>query len=239
MSAEYPELLDAFRAAALSVTKLYKTSAAAQAKARVDGYQDCLEDLMAFVDKEGLAEGEGSRVRKWIAERMDGRDATAPGTESDDDGDKGYRTPTPDIHRSGDVTRSARPQPEAMLSDTLVAPDASEQQSSYEIVVPSQDTFAFRSSHPYPAETYIDLGKLNLSDTGRAHDTTSRPTLQQNMHRSGRQRNGNRPGPRANLGRGAGQKRKAVNLAEYFDLGSLGNGNGKDMFGGGKRSRHA
>ncbi|KKF94944.1 hypothetical protein CFO_g2723 [Ceratocystis platani] len=59
MSVDSPEqLLDAFRAAALSVTKLYKTSASAQNKARLDGYQDCLEDLLAFLDRENIGLGD-------------------------------------------------------------------------------------------------------------------------------------------------------------------------------------
>jgi hypothetical protein len=62
VTTESPEqLLDVFKAAALSVTKLYKTSALAEAKARTDGYQDCIDDLLAFLDKGniGLSDGEG------------------------------------------------------------------------------------------------------------------------------------------------------------------------------------
>ena len=45
-------LLQAFKDAALSVTKLYKTAAADQAKTRAEGFQDCLDELLTFMDKE-------------------------------------------------------------------------------------------------------------------------------------------------------------------------------------------
>ena len=45
------QLLAAFKSAALSVTTLYKTAAAKQSKARADGYQDALDELLTFLDK--------------------------------------------------------------------------------------------------------------------------------------------------------------------------------------------
>ena len=52
---EPPEqLLQAFKAAALSVTKLYKTAALDQTRARSEGYQDALDDLLSFLDKEDI-----------------------------------------------------------------------------------------------------------------------------------------------------------------------------------------
>ena len=62
---EPPEqLLQAFKAAALSVTKLYKTAAADQGRTRAEGYQDALDELLAFLDREdiGLSDGEGWRI---------------------------------------------------------------------------------------------------------------------------------------------------------------------------------
>ena len=55
------ELLSAFKAAALSVTNLYKNAASEQARSRAAGYQDALDDLLSFLDKEnlGLGDGEG------------------------------------------------------------------------------------------------------------------------------------------------------------------------------------
>jgi hypothetical protein len=101
-----------------------------------------------------------------------------------------------------------------------------------DLVVPTQDNFNFQASYPYPHDEALRLANLNLSDSQNISPSNTRTTP-----RSGRNRNG-RTGGRTSLGRGAGQKRK-VNLAEIFDLGSLEHGNGKDMFGGGKRSRFA
>src|SRR5690606_34949561 len=104
-------------------------------------------------------------------------------------------------------------------------------------VVPSQEHFTFSSGMPYPDAP--NLATLNLSDSAQPPTPTQAPAQTQTptqthaprARRVGRQ--SSRTG--SSLGRGAGQKRR-LNFAEIFDLGSL--GNGKDMFGGGKRTRH-
>ncbi|KAK1762389.1 hypothetical protein QBC33DRAFT_501258 [Phialemonium atrogriseum] len=238
MSAEPPEqLLDAFKAAALSVTKLYKISASAQTKARTDGYQDCLDDLQSFLDREniGLGDGEGRRVRRWLTDRLEGRDGVPQSMESEDEVEKAETTASsPETHRSTSATQLPALRNEATMRDSappVVQPVTTiAEEPEPEIVVPTQETFNFQSSHPYPP--YLNLANLDLSDS---HSATAAP-----VSRSSRTRHGN--GARTNsrsashLGRGAGQKRK-INFAEIFDLGSL--GSGKDPFGnGGKRSRH-
>jgi len=244
MSADANELLEAFKAAALSVTKLYKTSAQAQAKSRADGYQDCLEDLLAFLDREnvGLHDGEGQRVRKWVTDRIEGRDATSPPLESDDEADRSDAQvlSSPQMQRAvpASAQRQKLERDEAQRRDasappmlTTVPAPPQPADEEIDIVVPSQDTFNFQTSHPYPHDEALRLASLNLSDSQTISSSNNRTSS-----RTVRNRNG-RTGARASLGRGAGQKRK-VNLAEIFDLGSLEHGNGRDMFGsGGKRSR--
>ncbi|KAK3305368.1 uncharacterized protein B0T15DRAFT_194875 [Chaetomium strumarium] len=242
MSVEATELLEAFKAAALSVTKLYKTSASAQAKARADGYQDCLEDLLSFLDKEGIGaqDGEAQRIRKWVTERTEGRDSTSPPLESDDEAEKSDppALSSPQLQRSVPATMRPSDKTEIQMKDTSLPPvstTASAQSSSaveeVDIVVPSLDTFTFQASHPYPHDEALRLANLDLSDSQAMSPSNTRSTA-----RNGRTRNG-RTGPRTALGRGAGQKRK-LNLAEIFDLGNLDYGNGKDVFGfGGKRTR--
>ncbi|KAM7199346.1 hypothetical protein V8F20_005741 [Naviculisporaceae sp. PSN 640] len=256
------DLLDAFKAAALSVTKLYKMSAAAQTRSRAEGYQDCLDDLLAFLDKEniGLSDGEGLTIRKWATDRQEPRDTISQTMESEDEVEKPETSASsPQLQRSSSVA----PQP-AVRNDTHMrdsapptvpsntTPSISPIVEDVEIVVPSQETFNFQSSIPYPSysslpshDTYISLANLDLSDSqthssnqttrqgGSPTTTATTPTISRNA----RLRNG-RPASRTALNRVAGQKRK-VNLDEIFDLGSLGHGNGKDVFGGGKRSRHA
>ncbi|KAM7221344.1 hypothetical protein V8F06_003312 [Rhypophila decipiens] len=259
-SADSGDVLDAFRAAALSVTKLYKMSASAQARSRAEGYQDCLDDLLAFLDKEniGLSDGEGWTIRKWATDRQEPRDTISQTMESEDEVEKpdtSASASSPQLQRSSSVA----PQPTARIDEHMrdsapptVAPAPSTTQSTtpivedVEIVVPSQDTFNFHSSIPYPShDPYISLANLDLSDsqthssnTSSWQGTTSTPTPNTpTISRNSRLRNG-RPSNRTAVNRMAGQKRK-VNFAEFFDLDSSGHGNGKDMFGGGKRSRHA
>ncbi|PTD03361.1 hypothetical protein FCULG_00009423 [Fusarium culmorum] len=219
---ETPEqLLDVFKAAALSVTKLYKISAAGQSKARADGYQDCLDDLLQFLDKEGLGlrDGEGRNIRKWATERLDGRENSSMNTESEDEAEKAETASSPEI------SRQTKPNANRLCTPSI--PPIHEEPTP--IVVPSQDSFNFQSSHPYP-----NIATLDLSDS-RSHDDTPTLTRSSKSRLTG---NSSRACPRGagHLVQRAGSKRK-LNFDEIFDLGSL---SGKDTFGnGGKRSRHA
>lgn len=257
MATETPEqMLDVFRAAALSVTKLYKSSISAQARARADGYQDCLDDLLQYLDKShlGLGDGEGWKVRAWANERLEGRDASPQAIDSDDDAEKPEVMSSPEIHASNSTTcisqqpqtstlqNEAQPQTELATSTAVVQEITVDEP---EIAVPSQETFDFRSSHPYPqdAQAHLNIANLRLSDA-RSHDNTmsSNPTISVSRSSTRNTRlgpSGGRNGPRGSnrLGYGAGAKRK-VNFGEFFDLGNL--GQFRDTFGGpgAKRSRH-
>ncbi|KAH7025994.1 uncharacterized protein B0I36DRAFT_152368 [Microdochium trichocladiopsis] len=250
-AADSPEqLLDAFKAAALSVTKLYKTSAAAQSKARADGYQDCLDDLLAFLDRRnlGVSDGEGWQIRKWATERLEGRDGNSHGTESEDESERPEPISSPEIQRAQSTTHLPPP---AIPTDS--APSTSQAPPNHHepVIVPSQDNFTFQSAHPYPSESYLNIANLDLSDSSKSADNNNSTSLAAGLtipslsHGDARGRRDRRP-PRArnggntasnNLGRGAGTKR-TINLAELFDVGSIASF-GKDPFGrDGKRTRH-
>ncbi|OTB07096.1 hypothetical protein M426DRAFT_9168 [Hypoxylon sp. CI-4A] len=245
---ESPEqLLDAFKAAALSVTKLYKTSAAAQARSRADGYQDCLDDLLVFLDKSniGLGDGEGWQIRKWATERLDGKDTTQ---ESDEEVEKPDSTSSPEIHRAGNqaqLTCSMGLEPHVQSSSVPASAQQSTANTPTEehqmITVPTQESFTFRSAHPYPPtqsqDPYPNLENLDLSDSARTNDNQGTSTVPiAHPARSRNVRRGQRAKPTNHLGKGAGQKR-AINFAELFDVGGV--AFGKDVFGrDGKRSRH-
>ena len=243
----------------MSVTKLYKTSTTYQARSRAEGYQDCLDDLLSFLDKEniGVSDGEGWRIRKWATDHLEPRD-TIP--ESDEEVEKvDTSSSSPQLHRSSSLAPLPTGRTDAQMRDSAppsiipAATSAATQTQStspivedVDIVVPSQDNFTFQSSIPFPShETYMNLANLDLSDsqvhsspTSRQGATPATTTGTPSIARNTRLRNG-RSTSRTTINRVAGQKRK-VNLAEIFDLGSLGHGNGKDVFGGGgKRSRHA
>ncbi|KAG9238097.1 hypothetical protein BJ875DRAFT_437782 [Amylocarpus encephaloides] len=255
---EPPEqLLQAFKSAALSVTTLYKTAATNQAKARCEGYQDSLDELLAFLDKEdiGLSDGEGWRIRRWATERLDGRDSTNQHPESEDEAaDKNDGCSSPILPRSHSATRLS-PNPS---NDRSGSPSRSEPAAPSSIVpppvaivptptaipspisIPQESTFSFRSAHPYPQESELTNSDFEMQDRSQSHDshgfnppgiTFTRPprtTPRQNNHPG-------RLGTRSSstIGRGAGQKRK-INIGDFFDIGNL----GKDGFGGGgKRGR--
>ncbi|KAH7148898.1 hypothetical protein EDB81DRAFT_479801 [Dactylonectria macrodidyma] len=226
---ESPEqLLDVFKAAALSVTKLYKTSAAAQSKARADGYQDCLDDLLSFLDKGrmGLGDGEGWRIRRWATERLDGRDSGSQSLESEDEADKAETSPTPETTRSNSTSQLSTQVRVDSTPPTI--PSVVEERAP--IVVPTQDTFTFQSTHAYP-----NIATLDLSDS-RPHEGPSMATARASKARMNASTNRSVPRPGAHLSQRTGSKRK-LNFDEIFDLGSLG---AKDPFGNGsKRNRHA
>ncbi|KUJ15598.1 uncharacterized protein LY89DRAFT_89069 [Mollisia scopiformis] len=247
-------LLSAFKAAALSVTNLYKSAAVDQGRARAEGYQDALSELLSFLDKEdiGLSDGEGWRIRSWATERLDGRDSTSQNMESDDElSEKTDRGSSPVLQRSQSATRlsstlhttrTASPiRTESAPPPSLIPPTTSDYTTDS---VPQQATFTFRSSHPYPPDADIILSDLDSSDHARppTQDAThSSSTTGITLSRASRSRHNSHPA-RVNtrsvntISRGAGQKRK-INFGDFFDIGNLGH---KDGFGGGgKRGRYA
>jgi hypothetical protein len=219
------QLLDVFKAAALSVTRLYKSSVAAESRARSEGYQDCIDDLLAFLERESTSLDDAStvRLRKWAADRREGRDGAH--NESDEEPEKRESTPAPDS-----TTQPSRLQPTLEVKRDSPAPVdiVPARDETPHFIVPSQENFTFQSDYQYP-----NIATLDLSD--------ARPHVGVNHHpsRAAKSRlNGgsNRSGPRSSnsLGRGAGSKRR-MDFDDFF-------GNcfgGKDPFGNnGKRSRH-
>jgi hypothetical protein len=229
---ENPEqLLDIFKAAALSVTKLYKTSALAESRARTDGYQECLEDLLTFLDKEhiGLTDGEGWSIRKWATERLDGRESGPHNTESEDEAERVERTSSPEVTRTSVEPQTAAPKRGDSPTPNLVSIPEPIPEEPMSIVVPSQENFTFQSSHPYP-----NIATLDLSDS-RTRDGSSHPSGRNSRSRLGGHNSKQGSRGAGHLGKGAGAKRR-WDFDDFFG-GCLG---GKDPFNnGGKRSRHA
>ncbi|TDZ55063.1 hypothetical protein CTRI78_v005778 [Colletotrichum trifolii] len=237
------ELVDIFKSAALEVTKLYKKSTALQATARNEGYQDCLDDLLAFLDKEkiGLGDGVGRRIRSWATERLDGREGSQ-NAESDDEADK------PEATSGSEAVQSSQDAQGDNQMTTDVASPAAVQSIDDEpevvpVAVPTQDSFTFRSSHPWPPQppqqdAYLNLANLDLSDSrtrdGTSPNATGGPRTSRPRHPSTNPRSSSRQG--SALGRGAGSKRK-INLAELFDIDFTGLDKNKPG-GPPKRNRH-
>lgn len=257
------QLLSDFKAAALSVTNLYKTATAENARSREAGYQDALDDLLAFLDKEnmGLMDGEGWRVRRWATERLD----DAPkGSEDEEDASKEEavetRSSSPEVQRKSTVPAASsslaeedhqRPASEPPQHATQyqhqpqphAAPPAPEP-------APVLDDFSFRSAHVYPTNhnrddtnTTMDVDPASTNSVRVAPKPSSKS--RHTNHARSRDNNRSSTGPtfNFNLGSGAGGKRK-MPYPDFFDISGLnpegGNDNTRRDGGGrgGKKGRH-
>ena len=249
------QLLQAFRSAALSVTNLYKTAAAEQSQARASGYQDALDDLLAFLDKKnlGLGDGEGWKVRQWATERLDSGvpGQTVSDTDEESEEQKRARSSSPTINRKD--SRDEMPPNQALNSDpsarTGSAPPSSAPSQANSSVQQRRssptrtETFTFRSSHPYPQTSDVDMDATNnTTNSTAALRVEVLPRNQRNSprHRQNSRTNHRNPGSITSLGSGAGSKRR-VPFQDFFDI--TGFSNEKDASngggGGGKRGRYA
>lgn len=251
------KLLQAFKSAALSVTNLYKTAASDEVQARRLGYQDALDNLLAFLDKEslGLGDGEGWKVRRWATERLEGTPPPIGGSDSDDDrGETTKRTrspspalqqkPTPEPPEAPTSSPSASP---VRIESTVFTVPTSAPQTS--VFAAGPEIFSFRSSRPYPQDIDMQTDSASPCEPdpqSQANGSSTIPAVRVEVIPRGSRtphrgvNHGNRPNTRSatsarSLGSGAGSKRR-IAFNEYFDLGSLGDGR-DGSGGGGKRGR--
>lgn len=237
------QLLQAFRNAALSVTNLYKSAVTDQNSARQVGYQEALEDLLSFLDREnlGLQDGEGWRVRQWATERYDG---SAHQQTSEDDEDRSEAGPRP---------RSVSPvKEEAPASSNTTSSEPPKVESSVQTEEP--DTATNRDQTPAPMFHFTANTAVTSSDDMQTDDNNHpsegadansssssgvpiRLEVLNNRgsrtpHRHGNQRNGNRPLNR-DFAFTSGTKRK-LQFPDFFDISNIGP---RDGVGGSKRGR--
>ena len=246
------QLLQAFKSAALSVTNLYKTAASEQSQARAAGFQDALDELLAFLDKEnlGLGDGEGWRVRQWATERLDSGVPGQPNSDTDEEVEEhkpaGSNSPvvarknSPEELKQTEALRSessAHTEPASLGSGTVRASSPNRQTRASPC---RAESFTFRSSLPYPQTHDVDMDATN--NNGNSTPALRVEVLPRNSRTSPRHRPNGRSTHRAppsvtSLGAGAGQKRK-VPFPDFFDISGF--FNDKDgASGGGKRGRHA
>ncbi|KAK5116996.1 hypothetical protein LTR62_006717 [Meristemomyces frigidus] len=266
--ADGPELLMDFKAAALSVTNMYKSAAASQKKARVAGYQDALDDLLAFLDKEslGLMDGEGWRVRQWATEHLD--DGVHRDTASEDGEEvkdtvarPESRSLSPGVQRKAAAPSVSSDPGEDVIYQPRLASDSpaprqaqtpTPQRASTPQRAPTpqrREEFTFRASHAYPSNHDRDAA-MELDNNCAASTTASTSSSTETVRIVSRPRNRhtNHNRQRENrtvnlsLGSGAGSKRK-IPYPDFFDISGM-NFEGherKDGAGsgrGGKRGRH-
>ncbi|PLB50282.1 hypothetical protein P170DRAFT_435482 [Aspergillus steynii IBT 23096] len=238
------QLLQSFKAAALSVTNLYKNAVCEQAQAKQSGYQEAIEDLLQFLDREniGLGDGEGWKIRQWATERSDGT-----GTPSDDDDVEKHNGGSPSAGARKDHHEPVTPRQPAKAASPSVdesTPAAQQPTPSNPAVVeantldkPTVFTFSAGPSFPQLQEHDIDMqpsdGSSGVSSDGAP---VSVSVLPRNSRQPNRHGNLSRTNPRTSTREpsvGIGSKRKFA-VPDFFDLSGLGN---RDIFGGGKRGR--
>ncbi|KKK14151.1 hypothetical protein P175DRAFT_0504130 [Aspergillus ochraceoroseus IBT 24754] len=243
------QLLQSFKTAALSVTNLYKNAVYVEAQARQAGYQEAIEDLLHFLDREnlGLSDGQGWRVRQWATERSDG---TGP-TSDDDEAEKRTRSATPAVVRKESeseaprqTTKSVSPTREeqtAAQQPPLSTPAATPQPTETNVFDrPTIFTFSAGPAFPQPQEQDLDMQNSETSTPSSQDDApVSVSVLSRNPRQQSRHNNLSRSNPRTATRESPvalGSKRK-IQFPDFFDLSGI--GNNRDMFGGGKRGRFA
>lgn len=235
------QLLQQFKAAALSVTNLYKNAVCEQAQAKAAGYQEAVEDLLHFLDREnlGLGDGEGWKVRQWATERCDG---TASQTSDEEtEAEKRDRSATPTTARKdpspADQTRQHSTSAHTPASKPESVTPPSQPHESPSLATPTIFTFSAGPTFP---ENDMDVQSDNSTTTAQDGAPVSVSVMPRNTrphhphHRHNNlARSNQRPSQRESPA-SLGSKRKST-FPDFFDLSGL--NNGRDMGGGGKRGR--
>ncbi|KAJ5898904.1 hypothetical protein N7495_003648 [Penicillium taxi] len=238
------QLLQSFKAAALSVTQLYKTAALDQDKSKQAGYQEALEDLLKFLDDEnlGVGDGEGWRIRQWATERYDGNSSLS--SDEDVEIEKREHSSSPrGGHKEASQKETSQAPPSYLSRQPPTSIPATAPRSEtltpaeqpQEITVPTSTMFTFSAGPTFPQRQDLDMdmqGSENppsATQDGAPVSVSFTPRI--SRHSRGRQntRASSRESPAA-----LGSKRK-FNVTDFFDF--SGTDKGLDPFGGGKRGR--
>ncbi|KAF2655131.1 hypothetical protein K491DRAFT_658807 [Lophiostoma macrostomum CBS 122681] len=234
-------LMPSFKAAAMAVTHLYKQAQAETEKLRVDGYQEALEDLIGFLDREnlGVGDGEGWRIRQWAMEKLDGALPGPPNSDSDEEAieEKRARSSSPVMDRnpSSEEIRSSEP-PHAdttARSDSAPPPHQMDTSPTDTEMVPAQGMFHFSSPVAYPPNHNThETSSMDLQAASRR----AFPTPRRSSNRSSRNLQRAAASNLFSLGTGAGHKRKL--MQDFFNIDNI-NDRRDGPGGGSKRGRNS
>ena len=253
------QLLQAFKSAALSVTNLYKSAVSDHADARQQGYQDALEDLLVFLDKEnlGLMDGEGWKVRQWATERYSRAQGAANLSDVEEE--------AVDEETRARSSSPARPQrqatPNQPVHESSVRNEPSESSTTstqtQQLETPTTNPLMFTFSATAPA-TVLDTDMSISEQTSEGGSSEQRnntpppakpsePPLRLEVlgrgsrtpHRHGNSSRHSQRSTNRDIHLNNSTKRK-LQFPDFFDLSNFGNGLGKDSTGGSsKRGRFA
>ncbi|KAF2824894.1 hypothetical protein CC86DRAFT_420256 [Ophiobolus disseminans] len=224
-----PDVHQSFRTAALNVTNLYKSALADLDRARSDGYQEALDELLGFLDREkiGMCEGEGGRIRQWAAERLDGALPKQPTSDSDDDDVDDKRA------------RSSSPVMEHNLVEAAHRADSAPPLVHMEATSADADTAALDHVFHFSAPQAYPSSNTNTTDSAVSDFTAAARRAFPNPRRTST-RSSSRTLQRSaaqnlfQLGNGAGQKRRLMH--DFFNV-DTSNDRRDGSSGGGKRGR--
>lgn len=239
------QLLQAFKNAALSVTNLYKSAVTDQNASRQAGYQEALEDLLSFLDREnlGLQDGEGWQVRQWATERYDGS-AHPQGNESDDERNENCPRPrslTP-AKEEPLVPSTTENEPARVESATQTdEPNSSTDHESATSTEVFQFTGNSSTTHSDHMQTDEDSQVVNAAEASSSASSSAPVRLEpvnnkgsRTPHRhGGNQRNVNNRSTTREFTFSGGTKRK-LQFPDFFDISNIGS---REGFGGNKRGR--
>lgn len=237
------QLLQAFRTAALSVTNLYKSAVTDQSNSRQAGYQEALEDLLGFLDREnlGLQDGEGWRVRQWATERYDG---SAHQQQADSDDDRSEvetrpRSTSASRAQSPEQTRTQSEPPKLDSVTRTASSDDTQSSTARNLAVPAP-LFRFNGQSSSSEDMQTDDASTSLDESQPCPTNANGPLRLEVInnrnirtpHRHSNQRSGSKP-----IGREftftAGTKRK-LQFPDFFDISNIG---ARDGPGSSKRGR--
>lgn len=235
-----PDVHQSFRTAALNVTNLYKSALADIDHARSDGYQEALDELLAFLDREnmGVGDGEGWRIRQWATERLDGAQPKQSSSDSDEDylEDRRARSSSPVLEgnmgpedaRTGEYHTDT-----AQRSDSAPPPVHMEALTSEADTSPLHHVFQFSAPQTLPSGPASDS---NAATDMSAAARRAFPNPRRSSNRSS-SRNLQRSAAQnlLQLGTGAGQKRRLMN--DFFNVDGFHDRRDPPSGGGSKRGR--
>lgn len=236
----YPSasLHQAFKAAAFSVTQLYKAATVDEDAARSAGYQDAIDELLVFLDREnlGLGDGEGWRVRQWATERLtpevyasesDAEDENEPRRKEKQSTDNTSES----VNRDGEIVMATTPtdrlEDEPLLGDVPPSDPTS--------TIPARQSEMFL----FTANTLPSSMDSTPNDRSNRLSRSVRLNLRPALRRQSRDRaasTGNLPSPI----HGSGTKRRSPSHSDVFDFAGFANyGHGNSQFPTTKRRRRA
>ncbi|KAF1919201.1 hypothetical protein BDU57DRAFT_512149 [Ampelomyces quisqualis] len=233
-----PDVHQTFRTAALTVTNLYKSALADLERSRSDGYQEAIEELLGFLDKEsiGAGTGDGWRIRQWAADRLEGAQPKQPGSDSEEDelDDKRARSSSPimehsivleDAHTCGSVVETAHRSDSAPPPAQTEAATVDDGDSSA-----LNHVFQFSGPQSYPSSHNNNNHNSNNNNNSSSNnnDATAVGDFTSAARRAfpSPRRTSNRPSSRnlqrsaaqnlLQLGNGAGHKRRIMH--DFFNV---------------------